>query len=71
MADEQWHAQQRGSWRADGSYELHIPYADTRELMMDILKHGRHCQVLAPASLRQAVAAEAQALAAHYSQPPV
>lgn len=58
VASEQWHPQQEGKPQADGSYLLRIPYADHRELIMDILKHGTHCEVLGPPSLRQAVAAE-------------
>jgi predicted DNA-binding transcriptional regulator YafY len=37
----------------DGSYELHIPYSDPRELVMDILKHGAEVEVIKPESLRQ------------------
>ncbi|MHB1200855.1 MAG: helix-turn-helix transcriptional regulator [Polaromonas sp.] len=58
VASEQWHPQQQGQLQADGSYLLRLPYADHRELIMDILKHGTHCEVLGPASLRQAVAEE-------------
>ena len=58
VAHEQWHPQQQGELLADGSYRLRIPYADHRELIMDILKHGAHCEVLGPVSLRQAVAEE-------------
>ena len=58
VAHEQWHPQQQGQLQADGSYRLRIPYADHRELIMDILKHGAHCEVLGPEILRQAVAEE-------------
>ena len=58
VAHEHWHPQQQGQLQADGSYRLRIPYADHRELIMDILKHGAHCEVLGPESLRQAVAEE-------------
>ncbi|MBC7618215.1 MAG: YafY family transcriptional regulator [Candidatus Saccharibacteria bacterium] len=58
VASEQWHPQQEGKLQADGSYLLRLPYRDHRELIMDILKHGARCEVLGPASLRQAVAAE-------------
>ena len=58
VASEQWHPQQEGKPQADGSYLLRLPYADHRELIMDILKHGTHCEVLGPPSLRQAVAEE-------------
>ena len=58
VAHEQWHPQQKGQLQADGSYLLRIPYSDHRELIMDILKHGAHCEVLGPPGLRQAVAEE-------------
>jgi predicted DNA-binding transcriptional regulator YafY len=58
VAHEQWHPQQQGELLADGSYLLRIPYADHRELIVDILKHGAHCEVLGPESLREAVRAE-------------
>lgn len=66
VATEQWHPQQQGKLQADGSYLLRIPYADHRELIMDILKHGTHCEVLGPPSLRQAVAAEVGKMAEIY-----
>lgn len=52
VADEKWHPQQQGKYREDGRYELKIPYGDSRELLMDILRHGPDVEVLAPASLR-------------------
>ena len=58
VAPEQWHPKQQGTVQADGGYLLRIPYTDHRELIMDILKHGAHCEVLGPKSLRQAVAEE-------------
>jgi proteasome accessory factor C len=66
VADEQWHPQQVGQWRTDGSYELHIPYRDARELVMDILRHGAEVEVLAPPALRAAVAAALRQAAARY-----
>ena len=58
VAAEHWHPNQSGSFDAGGYYLLEIPYADHRELLMDILKHGRHCEVLGPAPLRAVVAEE-------------
>lgn len=52
VADEQWHPEQVGHWRGD-HYELHIPYANPTELMMDILKYGPDVEVISPAALRQ------------------
>ena len=66
IATEQWHPQQKGEWQADGRYLLHIPYADHRELIMDILKHGEHCEVLGPVALRAQVTAQVRAMADKY-----
>lgn len=60
---EQWHPEQQGEFLADGSYRLSLPYADTRELLMDILRHGRHVTVEGPASLRDVVVEEVTAMA--------
>lgn len=51
VADESWHPGQRGRFRADGSYELIVPYSDPRELLGEILRHGPDVHVLAPDSL--------------------
>jgi predicted DNA-binding transcriptional regulator YafY len=66
VAREQWHPQQQGTAQADGSYLLRIPYTDHRELIMDILKHGAHCEVLGTPSLRQTVAEEVGKMAKKY-----
>jgi predicted DNA-binding transcriptional regulator YafY len=58
VADERWHPSQEGRLCPDGSYELKVPYADDRELLMDILKYGGDCTVLEPPQLRQRVADE-------------
>ena len=57
VSGEQWHPEQTGRWRKDGSYELEIPYSDERELVGDILRHGAHCEVIGPPTLRRQVAA--------------
>jgi predicted DNA-binding transcriptional regulator YafY len=51
-----WHPDERHRVESDGSYILELPYADDRELVMEILKHGPDVEVLAPASLRKRVA---------------
>ena len=66
VAQEQWHPQQQGTAQSDGGYLLRIPYTDHRELIMDILKHGVHCEVLGPVSLRQAVAEEVKKMEQKY-----
>lgn len=53
---ERWHPEQMGHDTIDGGYELTLPYRDERELVMDILRHGPHVEVISPASLRAEVA---------------
>ena len=55
VAAESWHPKQEGRFDADGSYLLRLPYADPRELVMDILRHVPEVQVIAPESLRELV----------------
>ncbi len=66
VAYEQWHPQQKSQFLNDGSYLLEIPYADDRELVMDILKHGPEVEVLAPLKLRERICACVQQNLAHY-----
>jgi len=48
---EQWHPEQTSRLEGDGSLTLRLPYADTTELAMDVLRHGEQVTVLAPAAL--------------------
>ncbi len=61
VALEQWHPKQRGRLMRNGRYLLEVPYADDRELVMDILRHVPEVEVLAPKSLRDRVAAKLRA----------
>ena len=58
VASEHWHPKQKGQFDEQGRYLLKLPYADHRELIMDILKYGADIEVLAPDSLRQLVREE-------------
>lgn len=58
VSSERWHPKQKGKLMPDGSYELRIPYADDRELMMDILRHGAEVTVLEPQALKEKLTAE-------------
>lgn len=69
VADESWHPDQVGRW-VDGAFELRVPYSDSRELVMDILKYGPDVEVIAPAGLRQLVRERLRAAAQRYSEPP-
>lgn len=55
VANERWHPLQRSEYTTDGSYMLEFPYADDRELLMDILKHGDGVEVIGPKPLRDKV----------------
>ena len=66
VAQEQWHPRQKSKFEPDGSYLLEMPYADDRELLMDILKYGPDAEVLAPATLRKTVAERLRQSAKHY-----
>ena len=67
VADERWHPQQSGQFLTDGSYELRIPYRDSRELVMDILRHGADVHVISPESLRNEVRAALQTALGPYA----
>lgn len=66
VSREHWHHEQEGDFQLDGSYILKVPYADPRELLMDILKYGADVEVLAPDSLRELVKAECESAANRY-----
>lgn len=67
VAAEEWHPQQRSSYDEAGRYLLEVPYSQDPELLMDILRHGRDVEVLAPPELRQRVTAELSAAAQQYA----
>ena len=68
VSSEDWHPKQKASFEADGSYVLEVPYADDRELLMDILKFGPDVEVLAPRELRAKVRLAHQAAAQRYAK---
>ena len=66
VSREIWHPRQEGNLQPDGSYLLKVPYAHEPELVMDVMKYGADVEVLAPPSLRDAVATQLRAAAAVY-----
>ena len=68
MADEVWHPQQHGERLEDGSYQLKIPYRDSRELVMDILRHGPDVVVIEPKSLVEDVKKQLSEALRRYSK---
>jgi predicted DNA-binding transcriptional regulator YafY len=66
VAREQWHPEQLARTLPDGRYELKLPYVDSTELVMDILRHGAEVEVASPKALREAVIKKLDAARAHY-----
>ncbi len=56
VSAQSWHPKQRARFEKDGSYVLELPYAEDRELLMEIMKHGPDVEVLGPESLRSRAA---------------
>ncbi|HEX4927509.1 MAG TPA: WYL domain-containing protein, partial [Burkholderiales bacterium] len=67
VSAQEWHPNQRTRIEKDGSYLLEVPYAEDRELVMEILKYGADAEVLAPDALRHKVAQLLRAAAERYS----
>ncbi len=55
VAHEVWHPEQRGAFDEAQRWVLEVPYADDRELVMDILRHVPDVEVLAPDGLQAAL----------------
>lgn len=53
VADEHWHSKQEGRFLPDGRYQLKLPYSNSKELLMDVLRYGADAVVVEPESLRQ------------------
>ena len=55
MAQEEWHPQQQLKPQSDGSLRMRIPYSDSTELVMDVLRHGPNVRVVSPPELVEEV----------------
>lgn len=67
VSRELWHPKQRTSLDENGRLVLELPFTDMRELSMDILRHGRHVEVMEPPELRLLVVAEMRQALEQYS----
>jgi predicted DNA-binding transcriptional regulator YafY len=67
VAAQSWHPDQKSRFEENGSYVLELPYANDRELLMEILKYGADVEVLAPASLRDRVSEVLRQAAQRYA----
>jgi predicted DNA-binding transcriptional regulator YafY len=70
VADEHWHSLQQGNWLPDGRYELKLPYSNSRELLMDVMKYGPDAEVVAPLPLREEMKILLQLAQGVYQAPP-
>lgn len=68
VADENWHPNQQGQWLDSGNYQLSIPFNDSRELIMDILKHGAEVEVKSPKFLLDGVRGQIEAMQKIYKK---
>ena len=64
---EIWRERQCEEILEDGSLVRTIPASHEAEIMMDILKHGSHVEVLEPMWLREKVAREISVMMEKYS----
>ena len=67
VSAQSWHPKQRARVVKDGSYVLEVPYADDRELVMEILKYGADVEVLAPPALRDKLKQQLELAGKRYS----
>jgi len=67
VSAQSWHPKQRTRVEKDGSFVLEVPYAEDRELVMEILKYGPDVEVISPEPLRKRIAEAAKAAAARYA----
>jgi len=68
VSRETWHPMQKTQIDAAGHLVMQVPFTDTREFAMDILRHGSHVQVVAPPLLREFIQGELAGAAAAYER---
>jgi len=69
VGDEEWHPRQTRTHLEDGSLILRVPFDHPEELLMDVLRHGKHVEVVEPADLREAVISTLEEARAVYERP--
>lgn len=63
---EIWHAEQKTTVLDDGSLLMEIPYADPKELMLEVLRFGSDVEVMEPPELRKKIGDRLKLAAAQY-----
>lgn len=64
--EEPWHESQQLTERGNGGAEITLRLNDLTDARIEVLRWGRHVEVIAPATLRDEVCEELQAAAAKY-----
>jgi len=54
-AEEIWHSKQTSRFLPDGRFELKVPFANGKELLMDVLRYGPDAQIISPVALREQI----------------
>lgn len=67
-AEERWHSQQQGQFLADGRYQLRLPYNNSRELLMDVLRYGADATIVEPPALRNEAQIQLTLALGHYRE---
>ncbi|MCB1922747.1 MAG: WYL domain-containing protein [Gammaproteobacteria bacterium] len=68
IADEVWHPQQR--LRSEGDHLiLELPFSHSRELIMEVLRHGHDVEVVEPQALRDEIRQMLERTLAQYAKP--
>jgi predicted DNA-binding transcriptional regulator YafY len=67
VRNEVWHPAQEATVHDDGSLTLRVPYANTTELAMDVLRHGEQVRVASPPALVAVVNNHLKAAAEAYT----
>jgi predicted DNA-binding transcriptional regulator YafY len=67
VRSEVWHEKQQGRELGDGRYELRVPYSDSVELEMEVLRHGENVEVIGPHTLQRSIRTRLIRAASQYS----
>jgi len=68
VSKQVWHPEQKARWLEDGSYGLEVPFTDHREILSEIMWHGVHVEVIAPASLKGTLFEQLHDLVGRYAE---
>lgn len=68
VSQEIWHPEQQGVMNKDNTFTLKIPFNDSTELIMDILRWGDKAKVINPPALREEIIAIIEKMRKNYKK---